>query len=79
MYVLINVFLIEQNKRNKQNKDTISEYQREYQREYYVNNKEKISNKCKERNLCQCGSYYDYSGKPQHLKTKKHLNFINNI
>jgi hypothetical protein len=44
----------------------------EYLKQYYVNNKEKLQEKLN----CECGGCYTYEHKTQHLKTKKHKNFI---
>ena len=38
----------------------------------YVNNREAILAKQKKKIECQCGGRYSYSGKSNHLKTKKH-------
>lgn len=45
-------------------------------RVYQQKNKEKITEKRNVRTLCCCGSDYTDRNKSQHLKTKKHLNFI---
>ena len=53
---------------NENNKEKI----KEQKKEYYENNKEKIRQKFN----CSCGGKYTRDGKSQHMKTKKHLNFI---
>lgn len=44
----------------------------EYQKEYYEKNKEKINEKI----TCECGGRYSHQNKAKHLKTKKHLKFV---
>jgi hypothetical protein len=45
------------------------------QQKFYKKNKEKIN----KQNDCECGGKYTYSHKCQHLKSKKHINYINNF
>lgn len=67
----------------------IKDYQKEYQivyrsnhiekakqfrKQYYLNN----PNKFKDKFNCDCGGVYTMPSKSQHLKTQKHMNFINN-
>ena len=44
----------------------------EYQKEYYEKNKEKINEKI----TCECNGRYTHQNKAKHLKTKKHLKFV---
>ena len=39
--------------------------------------REKNQDKIKEKLNCECGGKFTYSNKSMHLKSKKHLNFIN--
>lgn len=58
---------------NRENLNEVSKY-------YYQDHKEQIKEKAKEKIVCDCGGHFTYCSKSQHLKTKKHLNFIaNNI
>ena len=43
----------------------------EQKKEYYEENKEKINRQYE----CECGGKYTHQNKLQHLKTKKHLNY----
>jgi hypothetical protein len=52
------------------------ERKKEYDIEYYEKKKEEISNKGKERILCECGTDIARSSKSNHIKSKKHLEFI---
>ena len=45
---------------------------------YYNNNKDKILAKQAVKCLCECGSHYTHNHKARHLKTKKHIAFIEN-
>ncbi len=54
------------------NKDKILEYQNNYNN----NNKDKFKDRAHQEYNCVCGACYTYSGKSQHFKSKKHLNFI---
>lgn len=38
----------------------------------------KHAEKLNEKHECECGAFYSYYTKSKHLKTKKHLNGINN-
>jgi len=70
----------------KVNKEEI----KEYKKEYYKANKEKIRKKNKEyqkvnkeklreKFICECGSILTHQSKSKHLKTKKHLKYIENL
>ena len=72
----------------EKNKEKIKEKQKEWNeknqekikendKEYYEKNKEKINEKQKEKSNCECGGKFTNSNKAVHLKSKKHLNFIN--
>ena len=63
----------------------IKAYQSEYKLnnkdkilEYYQNNKNKIAEYYKQKQECVCGSKYTINHKQKHLKSNKHLVFINN-
>ena len=49
------------------------EHIKEYSLQYYQNNKEKLKTKCE----CICGSTYTLNHRSDHMKTKKHLSYIN--
>ena len=53
---------------NLKNKETINEKSKEY----YEKNKEKLNEKFD----CECGGKYIRSHKSSHMKTKKHINYI---
>jgi len=46
---------------------------------YYIAHKETILNKAKELKVCECGSEVRVNGLNRHLKTDKHMNFVNQI
>jgi hypothetical protein len=48
------------------------EYYKEYQKENYKINKERLNKKYD----CECGGKYIYKNKPQHLKTKRHQDYL---
>ncbi len=50
----------------------------EKQQNYYGNNRDKILEKHNTKHECECGGRYTYAHKSEHLKSKKHQNFINN-
>ena len=50
---------------------------KEYLKEYHETNKERISEKLKEKMTCECGSVYRKADKLRHEKSKKHLDYIN--
>jgi len=47
------------------------------QKEFRVKNKENISSKGKEKTTCLCGAMFRVGGMGRHLKTEKHIKFIN--
>jgi hypothetical protein len=54
------------------NKEQINEYNREYHRAYRSEHKEQIN----EKFTCECGGKATRSNISKHLKTKKHLKFV---
>jgi hypothetical protein len=69
----------------ERNKEYIKEYYQNNKqqmviknKEYYQNNKEKIDIRQKQPFNCICGGIMQKNGKSRHLKTKKHINFIEN-
>jgi len=56
------------------NKESLSEKKKEY----YHANKDKILEQMKEKYTCECGVELCKSNKSNHVKSKKHINFINN-
>ena len=57
------------------NKDKISEYKKAY----YEANKEANRDKLNEKFDCECGGKYLYNHKARHIKTAKHLNFLQSL
>lgn len=69
------------------NKERVLEQHKEYyeankerlmeqKKEYYEINKEKINQKKNEKHNCECGGKYTITHKSKHLKTKKHLKYL---
>jgi hypothetical protein len=48
-------------------------------KQHYDENKEKISEKRKEKKVCVCGSMINIGGGARHERTSKHIDFIKNI
>lgn len=76
--------------RYSENKETHLQYMKQYriqnkerestrQKIYYKNNRDRIIEKQKNKINCECGKSYTYVNKLRHLKTSKHLKFINNV
>ena len=59
------------------NKQIPTRTQKERSREYHEDNKDAINKKSSEKVNCDCGSIVRRSDKARHLKTKKHLAYIN--
>jgi hypothetical protein len=70
------------------NKEIIKEQMKQYRegnkeiikvkkKQYREDNKEKIKEQKNQIIICECKNTYTYSNKSQHLKSKKHLQFIN--
>ena len=50
-----------------------------YQREYNLMYSEKVKEKLKENFTCECGSVTRIRDKSKHIKTKKHIKYVNSI
>jgi len=50
----------------------------EYNKEYRIKNKEILNESQKEKFTCECGGKFTKCHKIQHIKTKKHIKFLNN-
>jgi hypothetical protein len=48
----------------------------EFNRRYFELNGDKIKEKLHKKFHCDCGGKYTLNGKSQHMKTKKHLKYI---
>lgn len=75
---------------NQDNREQINEKQRQYiqtnkeqiiekKKQWYQDNREQILKKAKEKINCDCGSCHTKSGKLNHLKSKKHLDYLNSL
>jgi hypothetical protein len=67
----------------EQNYEQIKEYReknkertKEYDKEYREQNKDKINERQNKKFDCDCGGKYTYAHKSQHLKSKKHQNYL---
>jgi len=52
------------------------EYYKEYDKERYQTNKDKINERQSEVIICECGFTYTYSHKARHMKSQRHINNI---
>jgi group I intron endonuclease len=52
------------------------EYAKQKAKESYEKNKDKINERRREKINCECGGKYSISVKARHMKTKKHLKYI---
>ena len=52
---------------------------REKLKQYRIDNKDTIQKWRKTKNLCACGGWYQNKGKGGHMKTKKHLYYLESI
>ncbi len=62
----------------EQIKEQIKEYKKEYNKQYYTDNKEYIKQYQSKHFICGCGSKITIGAKSNHLKTKKHTEYLNN-
>ena len=51
----------------------------EYHHKRYSENKQEILNRQKIKTKCECGSVYNRSRKKRHVKTKKHIKYLESI
>ena len=81
----INKIVVGRTHRND-NKVKLKQYQEQYYednedkikqkwKKYYEDNKDQINQKCN----CQCGGKYIHKHKQQHLKTKKHKQYVSSL
>tara|TARA_R110002126_G_C10322871_1_gene489099 strand:- start:106 stop:759 length:654 start_codon:yes stop_codon:yes gene_type:complete len=63
----------------EQNKGKLKEYAKEYNKKYHEKNKEKRKEKRKEKITCECGSTTTKGHITSHLKTKKHIKYLNDL
>lgn len=64
------------------NKESIKQYyidNKEKLKQYRIDNKEKLNHYKSEKFDCVCGGKYTRSHKSKHLKSKKHLDFLESI
>ena len=48
-------------------------------KQYREDNKDKINQQRKQKNICECGGKHSYDHKQQHLKTKKHKQYVSSL
>jgi len=63
-----------ENQRCKQDQQDNAEHIKQKQKQYRENNKEKLHQK----HDCPCGGKYTYQKKSRHMKSKKHLTYLEN-
>ena len=66
----------ENKEQQKEYREQNKELKKEYDKEYYSENKDKIKEQKNKKFDCQCGGKYTHQNKSQHLKTKKHENYL---
>lgn len=54
-----------------------SKYWKKYQKEYYKDNKDVINAKRNIKNECECGGRYTNNHKAEHMRSKKHRQYLN--
>lgn len=57
------------------NKDII----REQKKEYYQENKERIQERDAKKEICDCGKSYTVGHKSRHIKSSKHIKFLEQV
>jgi hypothetical protein len=60
-------------------RDNNEEHLKKCKQEWYENNKNEILEKRKEKIECECGCIFKKSSKSRHVKTKKHLEYLDNL
>jgi hypothetical protein len=69
-------------KYRQENKDKIKEYKQENKdkfKEYRQENKDKIKEYKSQPFTCECGSIFRIDVKSRHLKSQKHINYLNHL
>ena len=68
------------------NKEQLQKFQKQYYeynkkkiKQYYEDNKQYIRNRLNVKNICACGGIHTTANKTHHLKSMKHLNYINSV
>jgi hypothetical protein len=67
------------NEYNKQWYENNKEQSKEHSKKQYQNNKEEINKKRLKKIKCECGCEITHCSKSRHIKTKKHLKYINDL
>ena len=65
-------------KHNKQYRDDNKDKILKHNKQYYIKNKEKIKIQSSKQCICICGSIHRLVDKSRHMKTKKHISYMNN-
>lgn len=63
----------------KEYKEKHLEESKKWKKDWYEKNKERMLKEQAEKIVCECGSIISIGNKLRHLKTKKHLNYLNSI
>jgi hypothetical protein len=63
--------------KNKKWRDQNKEYIKEYHRQKYIRNIDKIRKRDSQKFDCECGGRYQRCSKARHMKSKKHQSYLN--
>lgn len=74
IYNCVNKRVAGRNQKERRTENCI-EFKKKCQ-DYYLKNKERISDKNKSSIKCECGGCYTYQHKSRHFKTKKHVDYL---
>lgn len=63
----------------KEKRKKYDEIDREYEAEYYINNKETINSKQNQQYVCDCSMLYKHSNKSRHLESQQHRQHLDSL
>ena len=61
------------------NKDIPGRTKEEFGKVYYISNRDKIVTNRNQKITCECGSIHNKGNLSKHIKTKKHIKYVNSI
>jgi hypothetical protein len=72
----LNKYIPNQTRKERYQSDDVKQIINQRNNSYYQKHKDNILEKRKEKIICDCGHTYTKSNKARHMKTKKHLQYL---
>jgi hypothetical protein len=76
-YMINNKIILKEKRQVYENTEERKKHNNERQKQYNIDNKDHICELARlKKNTCDCGSVYRSRDRSQHLKSKKHVEFL---